>query len=227
MQQLNLFFVTPSGGWSRWTPAAGEALLCANEPAHSKAAGAGCLGAGKPDRWCADEILPSLLLAAAPLAGSRPLLRARGVTHIVNVTPMPNCFPEDFDYWQVPIEDDRRAALLPHLDRTLGFVRSALATGTAVVLVHCREGCSRSVAVVLAYLVRHEGLTLDQALELVRRRRPPEARTQPNPGFLQQLLSFEASEGVPSQQSRAECLRRQPPTALQSLPVRYTDILTD
>ncbi|CAE8679447.1 unnamed protein product, partial [Polarella glacialis] len=107
-----------------------------------------------------------LLLGGQGLAQSLPLLRQLSVTHIVNVTTSPNYFPGNFCYCQVPIEDDRSADLLQHLDLALTFMRSALAgedsdCGSSkdnVVLVHCREGVSRSVSVVLAYLMRYNGI---------------------------------------------------------------------
>jgi protein-tyrosine phosphatase len=50
------------------------------------------------------------------------------------------------------------------------------------VLVHCRAGASRSVTVVCLYLVKHEGLTFDEALQKVKQERN---RANPNPGIRQ------------------------------------------
>jgi len=52
------------------------------------------------------------------------------------------------------------------------------------VLVHCFAGQSRSVALVLAYLVMERGLRQEEALALVRKARPGAA---PNAGFMRQL----------------------------------------
>ena len=51
-------------------------------------------------------------------------------------------------------------------------------------LVHCFAGQSRSVALVLAYLVMERGLRLEDALALVRKARPGAC---PNAGFMRQL----------------------------------------
>lgn len=48
------------------------------------------------------------------------------------------------------------------------------------VLVHCREGISRSVVAVLRYLTRYEGCGWDEALALVQRSRP---QARPNIRF--------------------------------------------
>ena len=56
------------------------------------------------------------------------------------------------------------------------------------VLVHCMQGVSRSTTVVLAYLMRHQGMRLEEALALAKEKRP---RVQPNQGFLDQLKRYE------------------------------------
>lgn len=45
---------------------------------------------------------------------------------------------------------------------------------------------------ILAYLIRKKDMTLDQALELVREKRPV---IEPNPGFLEQLKTWSAEAG--------------------------------
>jgi dual specificity protein phosphatase-like protein len=56
-----------------------------------------------------------------------------------------------------------------------------------VVLVHCLEGKSRSVCVVLAYLTLMGGMTVDEALERVN---TASSRVDIYPAYLNQLRSF-------------------------------------
>jgi hypothetical protein len=56
------------------------------------------------------------------------------------------------------------------------------------VLVHCVSGKSRSVAVVLAYLLKHNNMTLAEAYKHVKTVRKIIA---PNPNFWRQLFYFE------------------------------------
>lgn len=56
-------------------------------------------------------------------------------------------------------------------------------------LVHCARGISRSAALVLAYLMLREGLTLVEAVEAVRRHR----NILPNAGFLKQLCQLDSA----------------------------------
>ncbi len=54
------------------------------------------------------------------------------------------------------------------------------------VLVHCKAGMSRSVSVVLAYLMRMHGWSLERAVQEV----SPRRCIHPNPGFVRQLMMF-------------------------------------
>lgn len=55
------------------------------------------------------------------------------------------------------------------------------------VLVHCLQGLSRSATLVLAFLIIKKGMSVTEAVELVRSKR----RIYPNDGFLQQLCDLE------------------------------------
>ena len=66
--------------------------------------------------------------------------------------------------------------------------RGGLVDGGDAVLVHCMQGVSRSSTVVVAYLMRHRGMTFDTALALAQKKRP---RVRPNAGFLSQLQRYE------------------------------------
>lgn len=53
-----------------------------------------------------------------------------------------------------------------------------------VVLVHCNAGVSRSASVVIAFLILKTGISFEEALKLVKEKRPA---IQPNSGFVEQL----------------------------------------
>ncbi|CAN0005701.1 unnamed protein product, partial [Phaeothamnion confervicola] len=69
------------------------------------------------------------------------------------------------------------------------------------VLVHCRQGVSRSAAIVVAYLMKARGLSLDDALAYLRRRRPV---VNPHEAFLRQLRDFEVALRREREQATAE-----------------------
>merc|ERR1712226_1378241 len=84
------------------------------------------------------------------------------------------------------LDDSVDSKLLPFLDAAVDFV--ATATGKGACFVHCKGGKSRSASIVIAYLMKHRGLTFDKAKEVVRHGRPD---IQPNAGFEHELRTFE------------------------------------
>ena len=57
-----------------------------------------------------------------------------------------------------------------------------------VILIHCKFGISRSVSLVIAYLIKYFGYTVQKALNYIQVRRNT---IKPNKGFLDQLAEYE------------------------------------
>lgn len=55
-------------------------------------------------------------------------------------------------------------------------------------MVYCVAGVSRSASICLAYLMKHQGLTLLDAYNYVKLRR---SKIKPNCGFFKQLIEYE------------------------------------
>lgn len=66
-------------------------------------------------------------------------------------------------------------------------------TGTGTVLVHCQAGCSRSVALVAAYIMETRRCSRHEALDMIRARR---SQAEPNEGFIEQLDLFEKADYI-------------------------------
>ncbi|RKP31609.1 dual specificity protein phosphatase 12 [Metschnikowia bicuspidata] len=166
------------------------------------------------------------ILSIAPINACQDLRADFGVTHVVSVVPGP--LPrhlQTYQHLQVEITDEPGSNLLEHLPRMLAFIEDALhalrpesSKHSCTVLVHCAQGESRSVAVVVAYLMRKYRLTYWQALHAVKRKVPG---AEPNAGFVQQLLLFakmgctvDAAHTSYKEFVARESLRRDPTGAL-------------
>jgi len=135
-----------------------------------------------------DEIIPGLFLGCYLEARNKQLLQTSGITHILNAAEgLDNCFPADFTYRHVPMQDLDEQPLLPHLQDNNSFIDAALQQGGKV-FVHCAAGISRSSASVIAYVMWKLGLKFKEALELTKRKH---SQTSPNSGFVRQLREFE------------------------------------
>ncbi|GJW91260.1 dual specificity protein phosphatase 12-like protein [Tanacetum coccineum] len=86
----------------------------------------------------------------------------------------------------VPFRDMESENLLDSLEACLDFIDESRKKGS--VLVHCFAGVSRSAAIITAYLMRTERLSLEDALESLRQ---SNESVCPNDGFLEQLSMFE------------------------------------
>ncbi|CAA0812846.1 Probable inactive dual specificity protein phosphatase-like [Striga hermonthica] len=86
----------------------------------------------------------------------------------------------------VPLRDMESEDLLDYLDAALDFIENSRNEGS--VLVHCFAGVSRSAAIITAYLMKSERLTVDDAIESLRQSCESVC---PNDGFLEQLKMFE------------------------------------
>mmetsp|Transcript_16736 Transcript_16736/g.41213 ORF Transcript_16736/g.41213 Transcript_16736/m.41213 type:complete len:159 (+) Transcript_16736:443-919(+) len=111
-------------------------------------------------------------------------------------------FPDLFSYAVIPADDIGSFNMLQYFDCATKYIHSLHKTGAERILIHCSVGRSRSVAIVLAYLIRYHGHTLNSAFLHVWSRRQV---ADPNVGFLSQLEIWEMTF-----RGRKSTLRRLP-----------------
>uniref|UniRef100_A0A3P8TST1 Protein-tyrosine-phosphatase n=1 Tax=Amphiprion percula TaxID=161767 RepID=A0A3P8TST1_AMPPE len=118
------------------------------------------------------------------------VLTSRNVSLVVNASGLEEASYPDLKGLQVlhvPVQDQPHAPLSRYFDLVAERIHQNRSGST---LVHCTAGRSRSPALILAYLMRFEGLNLRQAHELVLEQRP---FIRPNAGFWRQLMEYERS----------------------------------
>lgn len=137
------------------------------------------------------QILPHLYLGCRKVAACLPSLKASGITNVLNVTSsIPNNFvAAGLNYKQIAVEDSHDVNMIQHLPEAFGFIERARLSGERV-LVHCHAGMSRSVTVILAYLMKFFNHTLDSAYEHVKRIK---SDISPNFSFMGQLVEYECT----------------------------------
>ncbi|XP_029417504.1 dual specificity phosphatase 28 isoform X2 [Nannospalax galili] len=134
------------------------------------------------------RVAPALFIGSARAAGATELLSRVGVTLCVNVSrQQPGPRAPGVAELRVPVFDDPAEDLLAHLEPTCAAMEAAVRAGGAC-LVYCKNGRSRSAAVCTAYLMRHRGLSLERAFQMVKTARPV---AEPNQGFWSQLQKYE------------------------------------
>ena len=141
-------------------------------------------------RLSANKILPYLYVGNFASSADAKFLNDRKIKYILNVTPSPshNVQP-DIEYLSISINDNDKEDILSNFDQSITFINKAKAAGPDYnVLVHCHFGISRSVTIVIAYVMKEKGWPLARAMKFVRNRHP---NGEPNFGFFHQMCEYE------------------------------------
>ncbi|CAL1531731.1 unnamed protein product [Lymnaea stagnalis] len=136
------------------------------------------------------EVRPGLIMGSQDVAHDLDTLKQYGVTHILNVASgVENMFPDQFKYQTQEFRDLPEFPIVKGFQQAIDFIDEGRKSNGCV-LVHCNAGISRSASIVMAYLIKNEGMTVNEAFSLLRSKRPT---TCPNPGFMIQLHNYHES----------------------------------
>ncbi|KAK7304936.1 hypothetical protein VNO77_42830 [Canavalia gladiata] len=134
----------------------------------------------------------SLFIGGALAARSTYTLQHLGITHIlclctIEIGQSDSQFPDLFTYKNFSVCDNEDSNISSIFEEACDFIDYVEQTGQRV-LVHCFEGKSRSVTVILAYLMLRKKFTLLEAWNALKR---VHRRSQPNDGFAKILLELD------------------------------------
>ena len=129
-----------------------------------------------------------LYLSGEAFASNYTALQQAGITAVV-ACGCPCHFEDTFTYLEVRLRDAAEAKVGRFLDSAANFIHTHLARGNGV-LCHCKAGICRSTTMVMAYLIKHRGFGVDEALACVRKAR---SCARPRPEFIEALHCFAQS----------------------------------
>jgi protein-tyrosine phosphatase len=133
---------------------------------------------------------PSIPASPLPSSTATPPEQENGEEEEVAEEPMASVLFPDVkidEYLRIAVLDNYCDNIASYFDTSIAFIEKAKEHSQAV-LVHCAQGISRSVTIAIAYLMKVEGMSLREAHDFVRAKRPV---SKPNVGFLKQLSAFE------------------------------------
>lgn len=110
----------------------------------------------------------------------------RGTQAVLNLCETEDPYRAKTHVWE-PIADAPPAPSIEWLRKQVDWIRAQRKSGQNV-YVHCAAGVSRSGMVVVAYEMDERGISRDEALALVREKRP---EVRPNPTFMKLLDEWE------------------------------------
>ncbi|KAK6458927.1 nitrogen starvation-induced protein phosphatase [Scheffersomyces xylosifermentans] len=143
------------------------------------------------------RILGGIYLSSIePINAGIDLKNEYKITHILSVVPgpIPAEYTTNYIFKQIEVTDEETTNIIQYFESSYEFIDDALFKNSkdpkkhsGNVLVHCSQGVSRSVTIIIAYLMKKYKLAIDQALHAVTRKVP---EAQPNAGFMEQLVLY-------------------------------------
>jgi hypothetical protein len=164
-----------------------------------------------------DKVIDGLYVGDVVAANNLAILKEKDINILISMVPISNHF-ENIEYHSFLINDNRNENISIYFEEINTIIFSNYAFGNSHfshfsqssliekngksenfqkcasnkhknILVHCENGVSRSVTVILAYLLKNN-YTLKEALTQIKTNRTS-TFTRPNSGFARQLLKYE------------------------------------
>ncbi|XP_073957970.1 dual specificity protein phosphatase 3-like isoform X1 [Choristoneura fumiferana] len=140
-----------------------------------------------------NEVYPGLYVGDAVAAKDKSFLRRMGINYVLNTAEGKRYTQVDTDhlyyrdcpglrYRGFPLMDLPTTDISKYFHIAANFIDEGVSRGGRV-LVHCFMGVSRSATCAIAFLMIKRGMSLTEAMALVRSRRD----IHPNEGFIRQL----------------------------------------
>jgi protein-tyrosine phosphatase len=119
------------------------------------------------------EIIPRVYLGNAYNARDYYSLKNKNIKLIVNCTKeFPNNFENEFQYINVSILDENNTDISSYFDSTTDKINEVLTNDpSSTILIHCFMGASRSVAILISYMIKYHNITVDAAIDYIEKRR--------------------------------------------------------
>lgn len=124
-------------------------------------------------------ICDNIYLGSAFNAASYETLKDLNIKVVLNITKeISNHYPDDISYIRYDIYDNNKHSILKHLESAFRDIQHHQQNTEGNILIHCYMGRSRSVSVLLYYLMKTrkhntgESYSFDDALKFVREKRP-------------------------------------------------------
>ena len=116
-------------------------------------------------------------------------LKFNGINKILNcaIECHNTQIPKDIEEMHLYIKDAGKFNIFDYFEKANDYINKCKLEGGKL-LVHCKFGISRSASFVIAYLIKYDKYTVDNALRFLQKKRN---QINPNQGFMNQLYQYE------------------------------------
>lgn len=101
-------------------------------------------------------LYPNVFVSNYSTTTNIQLLKDLGITHIISVIPTfnpPESAANEFTYLHIPAYDDETQDMTKYFQQTNAFISNVLGSGNGKILIHCMVGRSRSITILMAFLI--------------------------------------------------------------------------
>ena len=131
-----------------------------------------------------DYICDNIYLGDKKAAGDEANLLKNNIKAVVNCAQ--GCVSEynEIKFIELNLLDDENQSIFPKFDIAYSFIKEH---SNHNILIHCKEGRSRSASLVVFYLMKEKGWDYDTSIKFIRKKR---RSAHPNSGFKKQLKEY-------------------------------------
>jgi protein-tyrosine phosphatase len=149
--------------------------------------------------FSANNITNNIFIGNMASASNYNEMKKNGITHILSVfNGAYELFPNDFCYKIIHVNDDPWVDISKYFDQSNEFIDQALNDPKNKIMIHCKQGVSRSVTLLLAHILYKINIdkkiskenvddVINNVLKNVQIQRPV---ANPNEGFLECLRKY-------------------------------------
>lgn len=149
--------------------------------------------------FSASQITDRLFVGDLASASNIEAMKEQGITHIVSVfNGTIELFPSELKYKTIHINDDHWIDIKKYFNESNEFIDQALSEPNTKVMIHCQRGVSRSVTLLMAYLLfklnQENPIPRDDIVQvitdLLKEIKTHRPIADPNPGFIESLRLY-------------------------------------
>lgn len=146
--------------------------------------------------FSASNIIDNIYIGNVYDAHNIDKLNELNIKNVISaVTGFDNIYDDSFNHLSLNLIDNQSQDIIHYFEITNHYIDSILTKNISSsndknknkILIHCICGVSRSVTILLAYIMKKYGYTPNHALEIVQKKRNI---ANPNPNFMKQLWTY-------------------------------------
>ena len=134
-----------------------------------------------------DEVYPNIFVGNLHTIIDTEVLKKNNIKNIVSaINGIPILYPDEFNYLNLELLDEKFFDIKSSFNASNKFIDKCIENNEKI-YIHCMCGVSRSVTLVIAYLIYKYKFSVKKSLEKIRTIRP---KANPNSGFIDQLNKY-------------------------------------